>query len=179
MPSERYELLKAEIPCIAKQVDAFPVDLQATVFQLLVEALLGQEIAVAAVDRSLDANPKVIDLGAAEQTDSGSRNYVTEILDYYTRYSMSGRNDMEVAAFAAYYFTQVAPPDKRVDAIGSEHYIDLCKITGRQLPKSAPTTLNNSKNRKGYLETKGTGVYALTDSGEHFVVHELIKGDEE
>ena len=173
--NEQYDLLMKEMKAIAENVQLFPASLHESVYETLVGALLNRS--------SGDNKPKATNLElqttvqtpTIEKSEHNHRNYATEVIDYYSRYRLSKCNDMEFAAFVAFYFTMEAPEGKRVETISESDYVDVCKITGRPLPKKARGALNNAKNNRGYLESRGKGAYSLSAIGEHFVKHRLLQ----
>lgn len=91
--------------------------------------------------------------------------------DFYRRCNILAYNDMEASAIVAYYYTEVAPRDKISSTIRGKEYIEMCRMTGRRLPKSGEGagTLNNTQYFKGYLISEGGGRYSLSDEGREFV----------
>ena len=171
--NERYELLMEQLEQIAEKTKLFPDNLRESVYKLLISTLLDQEFREN--DTPETGHGQEIPAPAlADNIGQETRNYVTELAKYYTEYNIAEYNDMEAAAFVAYYFTILAPPHKKVEVINEDHFIDMCKITGRKLPKRPKTTLNNAKNRRSLLESRGKGEYTLTALGEHFVKHTLF-----
>ena len=175
MKQSEYCELKSEMPEIAKIVELFPETLQMQVYQTMIRAL-AQDSIVAEIDDSVaidsDYSPPT---AISDMTPVERRNYVTELLDYYSRYNLAKRSDMDVGVFVTYYYTVLAPVEVKVEEAGEEQFRDFCRVTGRKPPGHASTTLNNAKNRKGYLEQRGKGMYVLSDLGEHFVLHDLMK----
>ncbi len=178
MARDNYDLLISELDKIAEKVTLFPETLQESVYNLVVKSLLDTD------PRDLEAidvvsETEIGDISSGEEVaETEARNIASEVIDYYERFSLAKCNDMEFATFVVYYFTVLAPNDKRVETVGEAHYTELCKITGRQLPKRVSGALNNAKNVRGYLEREGTGIYSLSNLGEHFVVHTLLKEKE-
>ncbi len=175
MTQEKFDRLIQEIDTIARKVALFPKELQPTVFELIVATLL-DEPSETIVNRNRDARNQFIHgVFPSGDTSVEARNYATELEEYYREYALAEINDMQLAAFTAYYFTVLAPPELKVDAITGDHYEDLCIITGRKLPNSSKKTLINAKNSGRYLERKGTGMYSLTARGQHYVKNTLLK----
>ena len=178
MNQSDYCKLKGELREIAKIVELFPDTLHLEVFQTMVRALVqGSTNANSDVSATLDSEDSASVL-ESETSPADRRNYVTELLDYYNRYNLAKRSDMDVGVFVTYYYTVLAPEEIKVEEAGEIQFRDFCKVTGRKPPGHASTTLNNAKNRKGYLEQRGKGLYVLSDLGEHFVNHTLLKGEE-
>ncbi len=175
MTQEKFDRLMQEIETIARKVALFPKEMQPAVLEILVATLL-DEPSEEIVARTRHArNQLVHPAPASDITSEGARNYATELEKYYKEYALAEINDMQLATFAAYYFTLLAPSELKVDAITANHYEDLCVITGRKLPKSSKKTLINAKNNRRYLERKGTGLYSLTPRGEHYVKNTVLK----
>ena len=169
----KYELILSEIDMIAEKVDLFHNDLQPIVYNTLIEALV-------------DATPELGQLSQSEKLQEVSttsekgeddiKEFGDIVLDFYLRYRLHSLNDMEFSAFVAYCYTKIAPADKRVDAIGEQHYVELCGIVDRKLPKRVSGTLHNAKNLPEYLIKRGTGMFELSEAGKEFVIN-LLKGD--
>ncbi len=179
MDPKQYRELKSELPEIAKIVELFPETLKLHVYQTMVGALVQGSVATITEDSGAkgsddDSSP----LEASDTSQIERRNYVTELRDYYDRYDLAKRSDMVVGVFMTYYYTKLAPQEIRVEGAGEKQFMDFCKVTGRKPPGHASTTLNNAKNRKGFLVQTGKGKYAVSDLGEHFVLHDLIKEDD-
>ena len=177
MTREKYDLLVREMDTIARKVSLFPPELQGSVYQKLVATLLDDRAQILATDvQEVSAGVAPLEKPTIGVTE---RNYASEIEDYYRKYRMSEYNDMEVSAWVCHYFTALAPDEVRVESIDANHYAEMCTITGRKLPKNAGTTLNNSKNIRKYLESTGTGTYALSQLGKHFVINTILRENEE
>ncbi|MCY4061156.1 MAG: hypothetical protein OXG53_02180 [Chloroflexi bacterium] len=177
MNREKYDLLVREMDTIARKVSLFPPELQDVVYEKLVATLLDEPAKLPVTDAH-EASAGVSSIQVSP-VGLGDRNYAGEIEEYYSKYGLSEYNDMEVSAWVCYYFTTLAPEEVRVESIDANHYAEVCTITGRKLPKNAGTTLNNSKNIRKYLESKGTGLYALSQLGKHFVINTMLKENEE
>ena len=177
MTREKYDLLVAEMDTIARKVSLFPTELQASVYKNLVSTLIDESTQDTPADKRGKRSGKTsISISPLSGDD---RNYTAEIEEYYRNYKLSEYNDMEASAWVCYYFTVLAPEEVRVEAIDANHYAEMCMISGRKLPNNAGTTLNNSKNIRKYLESRGTGIYSLSKLGEHFVKNTMLKGNEE
>ncbi len=173
------ELLLSKIDVIIEKVDDFPDDLRETGMRLMVDALLERSTPLAYTEEPVAHSVPAESLGNTVVQAQDSRNYATEIHQYYSVYGLDKRNDMEVASFLAHYLINLAPEDARVEAIEPENFEDLCKITGRALPKDARSTLSNAKNKRKYLESDGKGGFTLSTIGEHYVKHTLLKKNDE
>ena len=178
MTQEKFERLLQEIETIARKLALFPKELQPTVFELMVATLLDEPSETIVARNRAARNQFIHGVRPSGDSSALARNYATELEEYYGKYALAEINDMQLATFAAYYFTVLAPPELKVEAITADHYEDLCIIAGRKLPKSSKKTLINAKNSGRYLERKGTGMYSLTPRGEHYVKNTLLKNAE-
>lgn len=178
MTKEDYDLLVNEMDTISRKVALFPKELQASVYKNMVATLLGDSRGPVDSDATGQRIEHESSLQSSNESSGDTRNYASEIEDYYNDYNLSDFNDMEVATFAAYYFRFLAPPDLKSETIDSNHYEELCTITGRKFPKNARKTLNNAKHVRGYLQTSGSGMYSLTKFGEHFVKNKMLKNEQ-
>ncbi len=178
MKSEQYELLMSEIDIIAEKVKSFPEHMQEAVFNLLVANIVNSSEESLRSQEHTMGSEDALSTVSLEAVSGEVRNYVAEIENFYSRYRLSEASDMDISAFVAYFFTVLAPLENRVDAINEDHLIELCVITGRKLPGNCKTTLNNAKNYKRFLESRGKGYYALSKLGEHFVKHTLLKEED-
>ena len=175
MNGDQYSRFMSELDSIAQKLKLFPDDLQDSVYNDWRKLLLEKGYCQPVVE---DLEPPQIEAPmSAEALDelNDERNYASEIVDFYAKYNLSKCNDMQLSAFVAYYFTVVAPPENRVEAIKENHLVDFCTITGRRIPGRPAASLSNAKNLKKYLDRVGTGTYSLTKVGEHFVKHTLLK----
>lgn len=175
MTKEDYDLLVNEMDTISRKVALFPKELQASVYENMVETLLGDTRAAADSDNAGERIEREASLQPATESSRDARNYASEIEAYYNDYNLADFNDMEVATFTAYYFGFHAPKNLMTDKITASHYEELCTITGRKFPKNSRKTLNNAKNARGYLDSNGSGIYSLTKFGEHFVKNTMLK----
>ena len=174
MVGERYTTLLAELVYIAEKLKLFEECVQPAVYESLVDALFHRDSEFAVHDHAKNESNETIVIGTGGKQ-IGQRNYATEIDSLYDEYGLEGYNDMELAAFVAYYFTEVAPTDARVESIGPEHFEELCTITGRSLPKNARSTLSNARHKKKYLNGSGKGEFTLSTIGRHYVKHTMLK----
>lgn len=178
MNGENYTQFMAELDTIAEKIKAFPDSLQESVYSDWRKLLLHKEFPQTATNEIVEASQNDAPSSYVVKKVDEDRNYVSEITDYYHNYKLSECNDMELSAFVAYYFTVVAPPENKVEAINESHLVDLCTITGRRIPGRPAGSLSNAKNLKKYLDRVGTGTYSLTKVGEHYVKHTLLKEKE-
>ena len=174
MSAGKYRQLVDEIDIIAEKVKQFPESLQEAVYNTLVNTLLDMKDVQTEVSVDDARLPESFASISGEGTED-KRYSSAEIKEDYEKYRLDERNDMELAAYVAHYYISQAPSGERVGEINESHYKKMCKVTGRKLPKRAGAALNNAKNNRGYLKSTGKGSYALTDAGEHFVEHTLLK----
>lgn len=81
-------------------------------------------------------------------------------------------SDVEMAALAAYYQSEVAPAEERRESITMTEFKQLCKEAAYPVPDSAHT-LKNAK-KAGYLKsTSERGRYALSTVGYNLIAHKL------
>ena len=81
--------------------------------------------------------------------------------------------DSQTAALIAYYLSELASPDERMEVVDSETMIRYFKLCPRDLPQTKGQILPNAK-RDGYLDsTKERGKYKLNAIGYNLVVHGL------
>ena len=177
MQREVYNTLANEMEEMARIVEMFPSEVRRDVYRTLVDTFLYGDRVPESDDISLHDQAVSVESGA-NGVQEAERNFATELDAYYRQYELEQYNDMEVAAFAAHYFTNMAPSEIRVEAIESSHFLDLCQITGRPLPKDAKSTLSNSKHKRKYLDSEGKGRYKLSTIGQHFVRHTLLSKEE-
>lgn len=175
MNDENYTQFMAELDTIAEKIKAFPDSLQESVYSDWRRLILEKDFSQTETDGVIEASQNDAPSSSVVKNVDEDRNYASEIADYYVKYKLSECNDMELSAFVAYYFTVVAPPENKVEAINEDHLVDLCTITGRRIPGRPAGSLSNAKNLKKYLDRVGTGTYSLTKMGEHFVKHTLLK----
>ncbi|MCY3798990.1 MAG: hypothetical protein OXG84_14365 [Chloroflexi bacterium] len=175
MNGKNYTQFMAELDTIAEKIKAFPDSLHESVYSDWRKLLLDMDLPQAVINEVEEASQNDSRSSSVVKKEEEDRNYASEIADYYEKYKLSERNDMELSAFVAYYFTVVAPQENKVDAINEGHLVDLCTITGRRIPGRPAGSLSNAKNLKRYLDRVGIGTYSLTKVGEHFVRHTLLK----
>lgn len=169
----KYELILSEIDIIAEKVNLFQKDLQPLVYNTLVEALIGEDSNLNQLKRGDELQQASL---PSEDGESDPDAFQRTILEYSNNNMLLRLNDMEFSAFVAYFYTKIAPTDKRVDVIGTEHYIELSRLVGRELPKRVSGTLHNAKNLRGYLTKTGRDMFELSEAGKEFVT-DLLKGD--
>ena len=174
MGQKEFDLILCNIDEITNAVERFPSEIQDRVYSSLVASLLSDRASFNVLSINEDSQ-QIEDLISQYAED---RNLAEELELYYLQFSLDSASDMELAAFLAYFFAKLAPPNEMTDRIDESHYKMACMITGRDLPKRVSGTMNNAKNVKGYLESHGHGVYSISALGEHYVKHRLLKEDD-
>ncbi len=169
----KYELILSEIDKIAEKVDLFQDDLKPLVYSTLIEALIGESTHLYQLRQGDELQQESLPSKDGENDPDAFERIV---LGHNSNNMLLRLNDMEFSAIVAYFYTEIAPTDKRVDAIGTEHYIELSRLVSRELPKRVSGTLHNAKNLRGYLIKKGKDMFELSESGLEFVT-DLLKGD--
>ena len=167
----KYELILSEIDMIAEKVNLFQSDLKPLVYSTLVEALVGESANLSQLTKDDELQEASLQ---SEDKESDSDALENSLPRYNSNNRLLQLNDMEFSAFVAYFYTQIAPTDKRVDVIGTEHYLELSRLVGREMPKRASGTLHNAKNLRGYLIKKGKDMFELSEAGKEFVVNKVI-----
>lgn len=84
----------------------------------------------------------------------------------------SPSSQSEAITVAAYYLTELAPPDVRAPAIDAKHATDVFRQARYPLPKRVAQVLVNAQNA-GYLVRVGPGEYKLSPVGFNLVEHTL------
>ncbi len=167
----KYQLLISEIDMIAEKVDLFQKDLQPVVYNTLVAALVGDSVYLNQLnqgDELQQGSP------STEERENGPDAFESTLLNYNSNNTLLQLNDMEFSAFVAYFYKTIAPTDKRLDVIGTKHYLELSQLVGRELPKRVSGTLHNAKNLRGYLIKKSKDMFELSEAGKEFVINRVI-----
>ena len=94
---------------------------------------------------------------------------------FYSDYSLSSLNDMDLCPWIAYFYTDLVPDTIKVEAIDLQHLDEFCRISRRNPPKNLRSALNNSKNNREYLQPAGRGRYKLSEKGKQFIEITLSK----
>jgi len=81
-------------------------------------------------------------------------------------------SDVQMAAVVAYYLAELAPEDRRKDAIATDDIVTYFKQAGYKLPAQPKDTLPHAKTA-GYFDTVARGAYKLNPVGHNLVVHTL------
>lgn len=175
MSQHEFDKLLENVEKMAAVVEKLPEELRELVYNSLVAALLDDARV------KVDSSSIAFENGELNTTSNASnidRNIAKELQNSYSRYSLSSVNDMEFAAWVAYFYAKLAPPADMAEKIDETHYKKVCVITGRKLPSRITGTMNNAKNHKAFLESHGNGVYSISAMGEHYVRHSLLKENE-
>jgi hypothetical protein len=101
-------------------------------------------------------------------------NYIEDIRSL--KESKAPKSAIEMAALVAYYVSELAPASERAKQINKADIERYFKLANFKLPSDAAFTLVNAKNA-GYLDTAGSGQYALNPVGYNLVVHRLGMDD--
>ena len=94
----------------------------------------------------------------------------SKLRSYYSKYNLSKTNDMEYAAFCAYFASVLASPAAKRTAIDERVLLDMFEIAGREPPGNARSTLNNARRVRKYLDAAAPGTYTLSDKGREYVM---------
>lgn len=79
---------------------------------------------------------------------------------------------IQMAVLVAYYLTEVASEEERVEAVGTEHINKYFKQAGYNLPKAAAALLVKTKNA-GYLNSSERGFYKLNPVGYNLAAYNM------
>jgi hypothetical protein len=82
----------------------------------------------------------------------------------------------EAIAVAAYYLSELAPPEMRTPSIDGRHATEVFRQAKYPLPKRMSQVLVNAQNA-GYLARVGPGEYKLNPVGFNLVEHALGPND--
>jgi hypothetical protein len=82
------------------------------------------------------------------------------------------QSDTQMAALVAYYLAELAPDDRRKDAISTSDIVNYFKQANYELPEQPKDTLPRAK-AGGYFDRAGRGRYKLNPVGHNLVVHNL------
>ena len=169
-----YEIVMSEIENIAEKVNAFPRHLQESVYRHLVDTLLERSDRGGLPYSARKRSGARRDVSLFPGRDSSIEVDRSKIRSYYSQYNLGKINDMEYAAFCAYFVTEVASPESRQPALDELILLEMCEIAGRETPGNARSTLNNARRVGEYLDASAPGRYVLSDKGRKFVM-ELLK----
>ena len=175
MGKSEFEIVMSEIDAIAEKVNAFPRYMQEPVFRYLVDTLLDrhdhEETYISGKSRSSVARAAAMRKGRYSSIEIDR----SKLRSYYSRHDLGKINDMEFAAFCAYYLTELASEEARRKSVDETILLEMCDIVGRAAPGNARSTLNNARRVREYLEPAGPGRYVLSGRGREFVMELLRK----
>ncbi len=183
MFSEKYELLKSEIPSISEQIKLFPLELQEKVFNLLVSTLLGNSVSTILspndFDETIGAETNKNDLPSELEVKLSSepRNYVQEFKTFFNEKVPDKKlNAIEFTAFVAYFFKFRAPEANQLDEITKETLEEAYRYVPIKPPGDLNSAMSNAKNKRGFLDSgEKPRSYKITPAGEYFINHDLPK----
>lgn len=170
MSKQHVDLIAGELENMLTIVSDCPEHLQPTVLDNLCSALLrdGQGTSVNG------ANSRERFTAAIHTEEAIQEQQVHDLEWYGGKFDLISINDMEFAAFVAFYYCEVAETERK-ESIDVEDLETACDIVGRDIPGSLSDTLYNAKRKRKYLESKAKGKYALTHRGRRYVKNELLK----
>ena len=178
MGKQEFDLVMSKVDDIAEAVGKFPESAQGVACKEIISALigdsrlsrngLGSDTSVSIDHMSVNDSNVAVDGNGAKNLEWHAENF-----------DLVSINNQQFAAFAAYYYCELAPDGKRVDAIDTGHLESACDIVGRDLPGNLVSTLNDAKTKSRYLSTKGKGKFVLAHAGKRYVKNELLKPDQE
>jgi hypothetical protein len=127
---------------------------------------------VRALSEILSGRPgRVADAAApVSASDAPSRSRVIDARSFFQEKAPSSQS--EAIAVAAFYITELAPPDKRATSINKERAAYVFRQAKYPLPKRTDQVLVNALNA-GYLDRVGPGEYQLSPVGFNLVEHTL------
>jgi hypothetical protein len=158
--------MKQKLEEVISVAERFPESVRELVYQSLVEALLqeGNPGLTALADKQgtrYAAHPSV-----ARESRVIDHESASAFSRYFEQYEGVKLNDMEFCAVVARFFTREISKELRVDSIGPDLLSEAVQIAKRpKRPKNPATTLNNAKNVGKFLESRGKGVYGISENG--------------
>ncbi len=178
MGKQEFDLVMSKVDDIAVAVNKFPESAQGVACKEIISALIG--------DSSLSSN-------GSESRENSTHDHipvnvdnavddakVTESLEWYAdSFDLVSINNLQFAAFVAFFYCELASEVERVDAIDKGHLEIASDIVGRDLPGNLTTTLSDAKTKKRYLASKGKGRYEVAHAGKRYVKNELLKREQE
>ena len=175
MGKSEYDIVMSEIENIAEKVNAFPRHLQESVYRHLVDTLLDRHEIGGLPNSARRRSGASRDRSLFALRNSSIEIDRSELRSYYTKHSLGKTNDMEYAAFCAYFVTELASPEAKRSSIDENVLTEMCEIAGRESPGNARSTLNNARRVRKYLDASAPGRYVLSDTGREFVKKLLKK----
>lgn len=102
--------------------------------------------------------------------ESPARRAQVDARSFFQEKSPSSQS--EAIAVAAYYLSELAPPEMRSPSVDARMLTEVFRQARHPLPKRMPQSLVNTQNA-GYLVRVGTGEYKLSPVGFNLVEHTL------
>jgi hypothetical protein len=131
---------------------------------------------LSAVLALLGSAPVVAPAGAPTVEVSPAEATPARVTDIRTlREEKQPRSANEMAALAAYYLANLAPPSDKSETVGSADMERLFKQGGYPLPKKLNMLLPNA-TAAGYFDQAGRARYRLNPVGHNLVAHALPAG---
>gem|GEM_PF-1504262 len=173
MGKAEFDIVMGEIDAIAEKVNSFPRPVQETVYRDLVDTLL---------DRQNRGETTLSERTRSGLTRSSSwrrnSNIAVDrnaICSYYSKHELDKINDMEYAAFCAYFVSELASEEAKRKSIDEALLLEMFEIAGRPMPGNARSTLNNARRVREYLILRPPGKYSLSEDGRKYVLGLLKK----
>lgn len=157
-------------------VKDFPADLRSSAFIELVRAFdkskNGQTSRDSKSDfQRADGLPKSV-----TSNQKTVRSFDKDLEWYADNCDLDALNDMQFGAFLAFYWSELVPVGKRLDAIDEHDFNAACDAIGRHRPARARQALNDAKRKKNYLLSSGDKKFKITRKGKNFVRNDVLKG---
>ena len=108
--------------------------------------------------------------GAEQENHEAKEKQIVDIRTF--KNEKDPQSDVQMAALVAYYLAELAPEERRKDAISKSDVIEYFKQAGYPLPEAPKDTLPHAKSA-GYFDKAGHGRYKLNPVGHNLVVHKL------
>ena len=182
MGKQEFDQLMSEVDNMAAAVEKFPESAQGAACTALVSALLQKSTDIQNSNAFGD-QPFTETNGVRPESKSEpmSRDHVAEMKRDVAEFSLGDASDIEFAAYATRYYTEVGPEHVRVDAITKAQLEEAFVIAGRKPPKNLSYTLNNAKKAKEPLLQSGRtmGSYILTAIGRYHVENVMLLRDDQ
>lgn len=169
MGKEDFDLLMNEIDTISEKVSSFPRNMQEMVYRHIVGTLLDESAKLADPVPKRRSFSQSVGFSSVGSGGSSIQLNKKQIRSYYLDYDLRSINDMEFAAFCAYYLSELASPDTRSSAIDDRTLVRFFEIVGRDTPGNPRSTLNNARRVRKYLEPKERGMYGISAGGWKYV----------
>ena len=166
MAGSDYDLLKQKLDEIIATAERFPEGVRELICQSLVEALLhGDNLGQPASADEQDSGSAARQL-SVEESSVIDRELASAFANHFAQYKDMKLNDMVFCAVVARFFTREISEELRVESIGPDLLMEAVEIAGRRKrPTNPVTTLNNAKNVGLFLESRGKGVYGISEDG--------------